>query len=397
MHYRRADPLLFHLAHMFLYMDKKCGNVFVMKKFRIFVINPGSTSTKLAMFEGTECTFECDVFHDSSILKQFPTLNDQVDYRMEVIEDFLQKNDIDLHGIDGIAARGGGCYPVESGTYEITDLLVEDARACKGKLYHASMLGVQLAQKVHEKYGGQMFMIDPTCVDELQDLARVTGVKGAYRHAASHPLNLKAVSRLYAESIGKKYEDLNLVAAHIDGGISVTAHRKGKMIDALDGAGGEGPFTPTRMGGMAVTDVLRFLYGKPAEEIRALCSVTGGFSSWFGTSNSDTVHRMAEEKDPKAVLVWNAMIYRIAKSIGEMACVLHGDVDAIILTGGLMRFDDIYEQLKDYCGWIAPIAVYPGEHEMEALAKGVLRVLTGEEKAKTYTGKPVWDGFGFED
>jgi butyrate kinase len=368
-----------------------------MEKYRIFVINPGSTSTKLAMFENDEKLFECDVFHDSTILRNFATLNDQVDYRMEVIFDFLKENGISLEGIDAIAARGGGCYSVISGTYEITDLLVEDAKANKGNLYHASLLGVQLAQRVQQIYGGKMYMIDPTCTDELQDLARITGVKGCYRHAASHPLNLKATSRKYAESIGKKYEDLNLVAAHIDGGISVTAHRKGKMIDALDGAGGEGPFTPTRMGGMAVTDVLRFLYGKPAEEIRALCSVTGGFSSWFGTSNSDTVHRMAEEKDPKAVLVWNAMIYRIAKSIGEMACVLHGNVDAIILTGGLIRFDDIYEQLKEYCGWIAPIAVYPGEHEMEALAKGVLRVLTGEEKAKTYTGKPVWDGFGFED
>ena len=367
-----------------------------MENYRVFVINPGSTSTKLAIFEGDEKAFECDVFHDSTILKQFPTLNDQVDYRLEVIDAFLKENNIDLNGIDAIASRGGGCYPVESGTYEITDLLVEDARACKGKLYHASMLGVQMAQKVQQKYGGRMYMIDPTCTDELQELARVTGVKGCYRHAASHPLNLKATSRKYAESIGKKYEDLNLVACHIDGGISVTAHRKGKMIDAIDGAGGEGPFTPTRMGGMAVTDVLRFLYGRPAEEIRNLCSVTGGFSSWFGTSNSDKVHAMVEEGDRMANVVWDAMIYRIAKSIGEMTMVLHGEVDAIILTGGLMRFDDIKEQLEDYCGWLAPIWVYPGECEMEALAKGVLRVLRGEEEAKTYTGKPVWDGFEWD-
>ena len=368
-----------------------------MKTYRIFVINPGSTSTKLAMYENDEKKFECDVFHDSSILKQFPSINDQVDYRMEVILQFLQDNNIDMTGIDAIAARGGGCYSVVSGTYEITDLLVADSRACKGKLYHSSMLGVQLAQRVQQIFGGKMYMIDPTCTDELQDLARVTGIKGAYRHAASHPLNLKATCRKYAESIGKKYSDLNLVACHIDGGISVTAHRKGMMIDAIDGAGGEGPFTPTRMGGMAVTDVLRFLYGKPEKEIRDLCSVTGGFTSWFGTSSSDYVHDLVKAGDPKAVLVWNAMIYRIAKSIGEMTMVLHGKVDAIILTGGMMRFDDIREQLEEYCGWVAPIAVYPGECEMEALAKGVLRVLTGEEEAKTYSGKPVWDGFGFED
>ncbi|MBR3349831.1 MAG: butyrate kinase [Solobacterium sp.] len=367
-----------------------------MEKYRIFVINPGSTSTKLAMFENEEKTFECDVFHDSTILKTFPTLNDQVNYRMEVIFDFLKENGISLEGIDAIAARGGGCYSVISGTYEITDLLVADAKANKGKLYHASLLGVQLAQRVHEIYGGKMYMIDPTCTDELQDLARITGVKGCYRHAASHPLNLKAVSRKYAESIGKKYSEINVIACHIDGGTSVTAHRKGMMIDALDGAGGEGPFTPTRMGGMAVTDVLRFLYGKPADEIRDLCSVTGGFSSWFGTSNSDTVHALVENNDPKAVMIWNAMIYRIAKSIGEMAMVLHGDVDAILLTGGLMRFDDIREKLEEYCGWVAPIAVFPGEYEMEALSKGVLRVLRGEEEARTYSGKPVWDGFDWD-
>ncbi len=380
-----------------LFLYGKSDILYTMKTYRIFVINPGSTSTKLAMFENDEKQFDCDVFHDSTILRQFPSLNDQVDYRMEVIQEFLKDNGIDLRGIDAIAARGGGCYSVVSGTYEITDLLIEDAKACKGKLYHASMLGVQLAQRVQQLYGGKMYMIDPTVTDELQDLARVTGVKGCYRHAASHPLNLKATCRKYAESIGKKYEDLNLVACHIDGGISVTAHRKGVMIDAIDGAGGEGPFTPTRMGGMAVTDVLRFLYGKPEKEIRDLCSVTGGFSSWFGTSNSDTVHAMVEEGDRKANLIWDAMIYRIAKCIGEMTMVLHGKVDAIILTGGLMRFEDIHAQLQDYCGWLAPIAVYPGECEMEALAKGVLRVLKGEEEAKIYSGKPVWDGFGFED
>jgi len=367
-----------------------------MEKFRIFVINPGSTSTKLAMFENEDKQFECDVFHDSTILRTFPTLNDQVDYRMEVIFQFLKDNGISLEGIDAIAARGGGCYSVVSGTYEISDLLIADARANKGNLYHASLLGVQLAKRVQEIYGGKMYMIDPTCTDELQDLARITGVKGCYRHAASHPLNLKAVCRKYAESIGKKYSDLNLIACHIDGGISVTAHRKGMMVDAIDGAGGEGPFTPTRMGGMAVTDVLRFLYGKPAEEIRNLCSVTGGFSSWFGTSNSDYVHSLVEQKDEKAVMIWNAMIYRIAKCIGEMSMVLHGDVDAILLTGGLMRFDDIREQLEEYSGWVAPIAVYPGEYEMEALSKGVLRVLKGEEEAKIYSGKPVWDGFDWD-
>ena len=364
-----------------------------MKKYRIFVINPGSTSTKLALYENTEKQFECDVFHDSSVLKTFAVFNDQIDYRMKVITAFLKENGIDLTGIDAIAARGGGFYPVEGGTYAISDQMIADAHNCVCGLYHASMLGVQMAKKVQEIWGGQMFVIDPTCSDEMQDIARVTGIKGVYRHSATHFLNLKATCRKYAESIGKKYTDLNLIACHIDGGITITAHEHGRMIDANDGGGGDGPYTPTRMGGMAVTDLLRFIYTIPEEEMRSLCSQTGGFSSWFGTSNSDTVHKMAEDGDPEAVLAWDGMIYRVAKCIGEMA--LHGKVDGIILTGGLMRFADVYEKLNDYCGWLAPIAVYPGECEMEALAKGALRVLTGEEEAKTYTGTPVWTGFDF--
>ena len=346
-----------------------------MKNYRIFVVNPGSTSTKLALYENKEKKFECDVFHDSSVLKTFPAFNDQIDYRMKVIQEFLKKNNIDLHGIDAVAARGGGFYPVEGGTYEISDQMIQDAHDCVCGLYHASMLGVQMAKKVQELYGG---------------------IKGVYRHSATHFLNLKAACRKYAESIGRKYQDLNLIACHIDGGITITAHDHGRMIDANDGGGGEGPYTPTRMGGMAVTDVLRFVYDMPKEQLRSLCSQTGGFSSWFGTSNSDTIHAMVENHDPEAVLVWNGIIYRIAKCIGEMSMVLHGKVDGIILTGGLMRFDDVRNQLEDYCGWVAPIRVYPGEFEMEALALGVLRVLTKEETAKQYTGKPVWDGFDFD-
>ena len=367
-----------------------------MKTYRILVINPGSTSTKLALYENDVKQYEYDVFHDSSVLKTIPTFNDQIPYRMKVIQEFLQENGIDLTGIDAIAARGGGFYPVEGGTYEISDLMIRHANECVCGLYHASMLGVQMAREVQKIWGGKMYVIDPTCSDEFQDLARVTGIKGVYRHSATHFLNLKAACRKYAESIGRKYSDLNLIACHIDGGITITAHDHGRMIDANDGGGGEGPYTPTRMGGMAVTDVLRFVYDMPKEELRSLCSQTGGFSSWFGTSNSDTIHAMVENGDPQAVLVWNEMIYRVAKCIGEMSMVLHGKVDGIVLTGGLMRFDDVREQLNDYCGWLAPITVYPGEFEMEALAKGVLRVLTGEEEAKQYSGHPVWEGFDFD-
>jgi butyrate kinase len=186
---------------------------------------------------------------------------------------------------------------------------------------------------------------------------------------------------------------MNLIVCHIDGGITITAHKHGKMIDANDGSGGDGPMTPTRMGTMAVTDVLTKLMDRPKEEIRSLCLATGGLSSWFGTSNSDTIHALVEQGDRKATLVWNTMLYQVCKSIGAMSAVLSGKVDAILLTGGLMRFDDITEGIRERCGWIAPIYVYPGEMEQEAMAFPVLKVLRGQAQARKYSGKNVWQGF----
>ncbi len=354
---------------------------------------PGSTSTKLSLFENEKCLFTKDVFHDSSVLRQFPTINDQLDYRMEVVKEFLKENQIDLAGIDAIVGRGGGCYPIVSGIYQIDDCLIRDTKAARGGVRHASMLGVQMAELLNRHYGGQMFMIDPPVVDELCDLARMTGVENIYRTTGSHALNLKATARRHASVLGKKYEECNFIACHIDGGISITAHQKGRMIDANNAGGGEGPFSPTRMGSMAVTDLLTYFGPGDIERLRSLCSQTGGFGSYFGTSNSDTVHKMVEEGDPKAVRVWNAMIYQIIKWIGAMSTVLKGEVDSILLTGGLLRFPDVAEQIRESCEWIAPVSVYVGELEQEAMAEGALRVLRGEEEAKKYPGRPVWTGF----
>lgn len=364
-----------------------------MKNYRILVINPGSTSTKLSLFENEKLIFTDDVFHDSSVLRTFPTINDQLDYRMEVVRQFLADGDIDLTGIDAIVGRGGGCYSVEGGVYHIDDKLIQDTKEAKGGLYHSSMLGVQMAKELHEKYGGLMLMMDPPVVDELCDLARLTGVDGIYRRAISHALNLKATARIHAERMGKRYEDCNFIACHIDGGISVTAHQKGRMIDGNDAGGGEGPFTPTRMGSMAVTDVIHHFDETSYEELKGLCSQAGGLSSYFGTSNSDVVHKRMEEGDKKAELVWKTMIYQVIKWIGSMSTVLKGDVDGILLTGGLLRFPDVEEQIRESCQWIAPVTSYPGEVEQEAMAAGALRVLRGEEEARTYSGKPVWSGF----
>lgn len=364
-----------------------------MKTYRIFVVNPGSTSTKLSLFENERCLFTENAFHDSSVLLGFETINEQLDYRMDVIHQFLMEKGIDLTGVDAIVGRGGACYPVPGGVYEIDEQLVRHTREARGGIYHSSMLGVQMVRVLHEKYGGLALMMDPPVVDELCDLARVTGVRGVYRRAAVHALNLKATARTHAKRIGRRYEDCNFIVCHIDGGISVTAHARGRMIDGNNASGGEGPFTPTRMGSMALTDVITVLGEKTHRELRSLCSVTGGLTSHFGTSNSDEIHAMVEAGDVRAVRVWQAMIYQICKEIGAMAAVLEGRVDAILLTGGLLRFDDVEEGVRRRCGFIAPVTAYPGEFEQEAMAAGAMRVLTGEEEALAYPGKPVWSGF----
>ena len=364
--------------------------------YRIFIINPGPTSTKLSLFENRKNVFTTDVFHDSSVLLTFPTINDQLEYRMKVIHEFLEEDHIDMRGIDAVVGRGGGCYAVPGGIYEVDEKLIEDTRALKGGLYHASMLGVQMAAEIHKKYGGLCIMMDPPIVDELCDDARITGLKGVYRRAVPHALNLKATARHHAKLMGKRYDECNFIVCHIDGGISITAHDHGRMIDGNDAGGGEGPFTPTRMGSLAITDGRRVLKDLDDETIRDLCSQAGGLTNWFGTSNSDVIHKMVEDGDEVAVRVWNAMIYQVIKWIGMMSTPLKGKVDAILLTGGLLRFPEVGERIEESCGWIAPVFQYPGEFEQEAMAAGAMRVLTGEEQMKKYPGKPVWSGFHFD-
>ena len=361
--------------------------------YRIFVVNPGSTSTKVALFEDKELLVFDKVFHDSSVLRRFPTINDQLDYRMAATRELLREKNIDLNGIDAIVGRGGASYSVASGVYEVSDLLIQHTREARGGLRHVSSLGIQIGRELQKEYGGRLFMVDPTVVDEYQDLARITGLKGIYRRSIGHFLNQKATARQHAAALGRFYEDCRFIVCHIDGGVSVTAHEYGRMIDGNDAGGGQGPFTPTRMGSLAITDVAAYLSDKTADELYSLCMESGGFSSHFGTSDSDIIHARVDSGDKEAARIWQAFIYQIAKSIGAMSVVLKGDVDSIILTGGLMRFKDIEEGIRDYCGHIAPIAVYPNEIEFEAMAYGALSVLRGETEPLTYSGRPVWDGF----
>jgi len=360
---------------------------------KILVINPGSTSTKVSLFENETELFEKSLFHDAPELLKYPHVNDQVPFRYGVILNMLKEYGTDPSEIDIYVGRGGSACSQPGGVTRIDERLYDDTVKAVGGSEHPAKLGVMLAWKFACEYHKEAYTLNPTNVDEYNDLARLTGIRGIYRVSHSHVLNQKAVAAFHAEKLGKKYEEMNFIVAHIDGGITVSAHEKGRMVDGNMGADGEGTFTPTRIGSVPVLQLLDYIEAHSVKEVRLMCSRAGGFVSLFGTADSDKIHALKEAGDKKASLVWNTMIYQVCKQIGEMSAVLCGQVDGILLTGGLMRFDDIREGIEKRCGWIAPVSVYPGEMEQEALALTVLKALRGEAEILTYSGKPVWEGF----
>lgn len=362
---------------------------------KYLVINPGSTSTKISLFSESGLIFEESVFHDAPVLLSYKTVNDQIPFRKALILEILEKHGFAPSDVDIFIGRGGSAYPQHAGVIEIDGLLYEHTKDAVGGSEHPAKLGVMLAYELCTEYGGKMYTLNPTNVDELNDYARMTGISGVYRNAQSHVLNQKGVAAIHAEKLGKKYEDCCFVVCHIDGGITVSAHDHGKMTDGNVGSGGDGAFTPTRLGSVPVLPLLDYIDSHSTAEVRLMCSRAGGFVSHFGTSDSDRIHALVEAGDPKASLVWNSMIYQICKEIGAMSAVLCGKVDGILLTGGLCRFDDVTSQIRTRCGWIAPVSVYPGEVEQEALYTAVKEVAEGRAEAGKYTGKPVWEGFEF--
>ncbi len=360
---------------------------------KLLIINPGSTSTKVSLFEDEISLFEKSVFHDAPELLKFPHVNDQIPFRYGVILKMLEDYGTKPEEIDVFVGRGGSAYSQPGGVTLIDERLYDDTVKAVGGSEHPAKLGVMLAWKFACEYGKKAYTLNPTNVDEYCDYARLTGIRGVYRVSHSHVLNQKAVAEFHAKKQGKKYSECNFIVAHIDGGITVSAHEKGRMVDGNMGADGEGTFTPTRIGSVPVLALLDYIDAHSTKEVRLMCSRAGGFVSLFGTADADVIHNKVEEGDPKASLVWNTMIYQICKQIGEMSAVLCGKVDAILLTGGLMRFEDIREGIEKRCGFIAPVSVYPGEMEQEALALSVLDALHGKAEILTYAGRPVWDGF----
>jgi len=362
---------------------------------KIFTINPGSTSTKIALFENDQTIFSKNVPHDATCLAQFASISAQLPYRQETIQKLLADNNISLEGTAAFVGRGGGLLPLEGGTYEIDALLLDHATIGANGIAHPAQLGPQLASEFQKVYGGRAFVVNPPDVDELHDLARVTGIAGVFRTVHLHALNLKETAIRHASGMGRNYADCNFVVCHIGGGISVSAHRQGRMIDGNDIVGGEGPMAPTRCGSIPVAALLKYCETKSLKEVKSLCTSTGGFVSHLGTSDALDISKRAKAGDKQAELVWHAMIYQIAKEIGAMAAVLKGQIDGILLGGGMVHNEDLVSDITSACGWIAPVSAYPGEFEMEAMAAGAKRVLDGQESVKHYSGEPIWQGFDF--
>ncbi|HHT17041.1 MAG TPA: butyrate kinase [Papillibacter sp.] len=358
-----------------------------MKTYRILAINPGSTSTKVALFENEMAVFNVNIEHDAGELNQFPEVSDQKPYRLEKIKEVLREHGVDFETIDAYVGRGGGQEALEGGTYRVSDLAYEHARIGY-RLVHPCILGSQLARDLGDQYGKPSFFVNPPCVDELIDEARVSGMKEILRRQNVHALNQKEVAKRYAKSIGKRYEDTNLIVCHIGGGLSVTAHRKGRMVDTNDCLGSSGPFSPTRSGDVSAIGLLRMCFsGKYTEkEIYNKITKNGGLVDYLGTNDVREVRARIAKGDKYAELILAAMFHQIKKEIGAMSAVLEGDVQAIVLSGGVSYDEKFVESVRKSCGFIAPVVAMPGEFEMEALARGALAVLAGEEEAKEYTG-----------
>ena len=361
-----------------------------MAEMRILAINPGSTSTKIALFDDETKLMEKSVSHDKALTSK--PVADQLPERAAFIEQAIREAGYSMEGITAFAGRGGGLINCEGGVYPVTERLLEDARIGKGAL-HPACLGSQIADAFAKRYGGQAFVVNPPDVDELELEARLTGLKTIFRKSHIHALNEKEVGIRYAASVDAKYEDLNLIIAHIGGGITVTAHKKGKMIDSSNNIKGDGPMAPTRAGTIpAVFLIDECFSGKyTQQEMIDRIQRKGGWMEHLGTDDGREVARRIAAGDKYAKLVLDTTIHQIAKNIGAYATVLRGDVDAILLTGGLAHDEYLVNELIKRVSFLGKVIVYPGEFEMEALAAGALRVLQGKEACKTYTGDPTWE------
>jgi butyrate kinase len=352
--------------------------------FRILVINPGSTSTKVSIFEDEKELFGKAISHSKLELEPFKRVWDQYEFRKKLIKDLLEEYEIKPETLSAVVGRGGLFRPVVGGTYLVNELMIEDGRNSFGG-EHAANLGAVLAFGLGWDYHIPAFIVDPPSVDEFEEYSRYSGLPEFPRKSLFHALNVKATARLAANDLKKKLEETNLIVAHLGGGVTVAALKKGRAIDVNNGLH-SGPFTPERSGTLPMFDFAEWCFsGKVTlEQVKKRMVGGGGLVAYLGTNDAKEVEKRIKQGDKKAEIIYNAMIYQIACEIGARTVALKGKVDAIVLTGGLAYSDMVVEKLREYVGFVAKILVYPGQDEMKALALGALRVLRGEEEAKTY-------------
>ncbi|NMM62192.1 butyrate kinase [Clostridium sp. P21] len=353
--------------------------------YKLLILNPGSTSTKIGVYDDENQVLEETLRHSSEEIEKFSTIYDQFEFRKEVILNVLKEKNFDINTLDAVVGRGGLLKPIESGTYKVNDTMLEDLKAgVQGQ--HASNLGGIIANEIGKSINKPSFIVDPVVVDELDEVSRISGMPEIERISIFHALNQKAVAKRYAKENNKKYDELNLIVTHMGGGVTVGAHRKGRVIDVSNGLDGDGPFSPERSGGLPVGSLVKLCYsGKyTLEEMKKKISGKGGIVAYLNTNDFRDVQQKAEAGDKKAKLVFDAFVLQIGKEVGKCAAVLHGKVDAILLTGGIAYSKAVTAAIKDMIGFIAPVVIYPGEDELLALAQGGLRVLKGEEEAKEY-------------
>ena len=352
------------------------------------ILNPGSTSTKIAIFQSEKMIFSKSIRHPQEELEKFATIMDQKDYRSQAVMDTCSEEKIDFAEIAGVIAIGGLLYSGVGGVYEVNDTMLQDLMAgTYGE--HAANLGGVLAAEIAGRLNIKAYIADPITTDELQDVARMSGLPDIVRSGKTHTLNQKAVASRAARELGKSYESCSLVVVHLGGGISVAAHRGGLIIDTNDPRG-EGPFCMDRIGGVNALEVAKLCFsGKyTKDEMLKRINGGGGVVAYLNTRDFFDVMRLRAEKNPEAIAVYDALAYQIAKEIGAEVAVLCGNVDAIVFTGGMAREEEFINDIKRYAGHFAKTIVYPGEFELEALAAYAAQVQNGEIKPRIYTGKP---------
>ena len=355
--------------------------------YRVLAINPGSTSTKISVFDDNKEIFIKTLRHDPKELDKIGSIMEQDQYRKGLVLEAMKENNVELNTLDAVVGRGGMVHPVHGGTFKINEKMLKDLKdpSFWGRV-HASNLGPHIAKSIADELNIPSYIVDPVAVDEFEDIARISGIPEISRKSLLHALNIRYTGKVLAQKIGKPFEEINMIATHLGGGISVVAIKQGKMIDANNALMGMGPYSPQRAGALPIGDVIQMAYsGKYSEkELTTYFSKRAGLTAYLGTDDGRVVEERVEKGDKEAIKYYDAMIYQICKDIGACATVLYGKVDAIFITGGLAYSKYLVDALRKRVDFIAEVHIFPGEFEMQALTQGAVNVLKGTEVAFDY-------------